>query len=249
MYGPVFAQYYDELGWDRFPRSFAEVLFAFLRSQDCEVESMLDVACGTGVLLGEMRRLIPGLQVTGLDQSEEMLKVGAQRLGAGYPPADLIKGDMTGFFLGRKFDIVTCTFDALNHILEAEGIRCAFASVASHLDQGGWYVADVNTEFALRTAWDGFSVDHRGGHTVIQKSMYDPRKRVATQAIEAMILRDGLPVAHFNEVFYERAYPVEDLVRWMSDTGLEVRYLRDMRGNDIEDVESVPRVFLYAVKR
>jgi SAM-dependent methyltransferase len=248
MYDASFARYYDELGWDSFALSIAPRFASFLESQGCLPRSALDVACGTGVLMAELRRLIPGLQVHGLDQSEEMLRVTGGRLATGYPSPILFHGDMTHFSLGRKFDLITCSYDSLNHILEPEGVRSAFASVAAHLNPGGWYIVDVNTDLAFRTNWNGYTVRHRNGNLVIEKPIYDARRKLAVVAIEATVVRDGVPVGYVNEVFWEKAYAGDELVKWMREGGLDVRFIRDFRGNDVVEPDKTYRPFFYATK-
>lgn len=44
-------------------------------------DSVLDVGCGTGVLLAELAREIPGVRLAGIDLSNEMLEVARRRLG------------------------------------------------------------------------------------------------------------------------------------------------------------------------
>lgn len=44
-------------------------------------ERLLDVGCGTGVLLDAVRRAAPGVRIVGVDLSPEMLSVAAHRLG------------------------------------------------------------------------------------------------------------------------------------------------------------------------
>jgi SAM-dependent methyltransferase len=246
VYDAVFARYYDELGWKHFAQNLAPVLVSFMDSQGYHPAGALDIACGTGTLLSELRRLIPVLEISGLDQSEEMLKVSAAKLGLSYPASNLVVGDMSAFSLGRKFDLITCTFDALNHILEPDKVRSAFASVAGHLNPGGWYVVDVNTDFAFRAGWDSYSVTHPGGNLLIQKSIYDRTQRLAACTVEATILKEGQPKAHFNELFWERAYAIADLKDWMAEVGLDVRFTKDHRGNDLQQPEESPRVVFYA---
>ena len=246
MYEATFARYYDDLGWQTFPRRLAPAILDFLRSQGKPPASVLDIACGTGTLLSELRRLSPDLQVSGLDLSEDMLKVCAAKLGFKYPSPDLVPGDMSSFSMGRKFDLVTCTFDSLNHLLEPSKSRSALGAVATHLSPGGWYVVDVNTDLGFRATWD--SVMHPGGNLLIQKCIYDRSQKMAVYSVEATVLKQGRPVAHFSEVVWERAYAVADMRKWMQEAGLEVRFVRDSAGNDLMDPEGAPRVFFYATR-
>lgn len=69
---------------------------------------ILDLGCGTGPVIGELRRR--GLDVVGLDYSEDMLKHARARLRAlGLDESDLIQGDCRKTpYAGASFDVVVC---------------------------------------------------------------------------------------------------------------------------------------------
>ena len=46
-------------------------------------------------------------------------------------------------------DVVTCHFDALNHILDAKDLRQIFANTARLLRPGGLFLFDLTTRFFL----------------------------------------------------------------------------------------------------
>jgi SAM-dependent methyltransferase len=59
--------------------------------------------------------------------------------------------DMTNFSLDTKFDAVICPFDSINHLLKFEDWIRTFKAVRRHLNPGGVFVFDINTEYRLRT--------------------------------------------------------------------------------------------------
>ena len=61
------------------------------------------------------------------------------------PGARLVEGDMAAFDLGRRFDVVVCVFDSVNHLLDVGSWASLFAGVHAHLAGGGLFVLDVNT--------------------------------------------------------------------------------------------------------
>jgi SAM-dependent methyltransferase len=93
--------------------------------------SLLDVACGTGKHLVELRERFPDAE--GLDLDEGLLAVARERL----PELAFHRGDMTSFDLGRRFDAVTCLFSAIGYAVNEERLRAAIAAMASHLEPGG----------------------------------------------------------------------------------------------------------------
>src|SRR5687768_8319556 len=71
--------------------------------------ALLDVACGTGLLAGMLRKSHPRLRITGIDISADMLEKAKQRV----PPGDGVMwrvGTAENIPLpDNQFDVVTCT--------------------------------------------------------------------------------------------------------------------------------------------
>jgi SAM-dependent methyltransferase len=93
--------------------------------------SLLDVACGTGKHLAELRERFPDAE--GLDLDGGLLEIARERL----PGLVLHEADMTSFDLGRRFDAVTCLFSAIGYTRTEEKLRAAIAAMALHLEPGG----------------------------------------------------------------------------------------------------------------
>ena len=52
-------------------------------------------------------------------------------------------GDMVTYQPEKKFDLVTCTGDALNHIMDPEDVSGIFRQVYGYLSDGGYFIFDV----------------------------------------------------------------------------------------------------------
>jgi SAM-dependent methyltransferase len=104
-----------------------EVIQAHKRS---EGNTLLDVACGTGV---HLEHLQTWYQVEGLDLDEGMLAVARERL----PDVPLHQGDMVDFDLGRQFDAVVCLFSSIGYAQKVPGLQRAVACMRRHLVPGG----------------------------------------------------------------------------------------------------------------
>ncbi len=92
-----FAKFYDQVMGDRSP--LIERVRGYIRRYLPAAGSLLELGCGTGAILAG---LAPGLRVTGIDRSPEMLAAAA-RNAAG---ASLVEADITTFSLGTRFDVV-----------------------------------------------------------------------------------------------------------------------------------------------
>jgi SAM-dependent methyltransferase len=131
-----FAAFYDEIMGDRTPD--IDQVRQFIGKHQPTATSLLELGCGTGALLAG---LSASLDVTGVDQSAEMLAIAAQSV----PKATLITSDMTKFKLDARFDVVICMFDTLNHLPEFASWLELFDRVHEHLSKDGLFIFDVNT--------------------------------------------------------------------------------------------------------
>jgi ubiquinone/menaquinone biosynthesis C-methylase UbiE len=109
----------------------AEWLTELARERCPNADSLLDVACGTGLHLVAFRDIFA--EVAGIDISDGMLERAAARL----PAVDLRRGDMRAFSFDREFDVVTCMFSAIGSMLSIADLRSAVGTMARHLSPGG----------------------------------------------------------------------------------------------------------------
>ena len=108
-------------------------------------EPVLELGVGTGRIAA--RAVKGGATVVGLDLSQDML-VRAQERRAALPRARrdslmLVRGDMRRFELGRRFPLISCPFNAFQHLYTREDAEACLACIRAHLEPGGHFVFDV----------------------------------------------------------------------------------------------------------
>jgi SAM-dependent methyltransferase len=113
----------------------AERLHALIQERVPGAASLLDVACGTGRHLEQLRRWY---EVEGLDLDEGLLEVARSRLGQ----VPFHVADMTAFSLDRRFDVVTCLFSSIGYVGTPERLSAAILAMANHLKPGGILVVE-----------------------------------------------------------------------------------------------------------
>ncbi len=136
-----FAAFYDRIMDD--PGNRADRVTKFVQRYRPGAASLLELGCGTGSILARLQ-LIP--TVVGLDRSPQML----ERARVKVPRAELFQGDMAAFSLQRRFDVVICVFDSLNHLLTLDAWQSLFAAAHHHLVDDGLFIFDVNTTGELQ---------------------------------------------------------------------------------------------------
>ncbi len=128
--------------------------------------SLLDVACGSGRHLAAFTRWF---DCAGLDASEEMLARARHRA----PEAELYRGRMERFDLGRQFDVVTCLFSAIGYARSVPELERIVANLARHTVPGGLILLEPWLEpSALKEAGAHPVVASSDGLTVLRLSTF-----------------------------------------------------------------------------
>lgn len=145
MYSSAFCKVYNEFGWNYFPEAFGEQLMIYLKRHNIEVKKSMDLACGPGVLCELLKRY--GIQSAGMDFSEGMIQIARER----DPEIPYEVADMITYLPEERFDLVTCTGDAMNHITDLTNVDRIFHNVYQYLNSGGYFIFDIldDNEVAL----------------------------------------------------------------------------------------------------
>lgn len=138
------ARLYDpECGWSE-DRTF------YLDLAGPTPASILDLGCGTGLLLDAYAKR--GHDVTGLDPATAMLEIARRRPHGNR--INLIQGSAQDFSLGRCFDLIIMTGHAFQTLLSDEDIAATLACVRAHLKSGGRFVFETrNPAIDWRQRW------------------------------------------------------------------------------------------------
>lgn len=124
-----------------------------LAGRDQRRLALVDVGCGTGRFLRDVRLAWPALGLTGIDLSESYLDE-ARRHMRGLRPATLIQGNGEAMPLAdASQDVATTIF--LFHELPPEARRTVAAEMARVLKPGGLMVLVDSLQMGDRPGWDG----------------------------------------------------------------------------------------------
>lgn len=140
MYSDLFCKVYNEFGWNYFPEEFGEHLLKWLKINNFYPKTSMDLACGTGILCEILYK--QGINASGMDFSKGMIDIARNNNPAiNYEVADMIK-----FCPDKTYDLVTCTGDALNHILNISDVEEIFKNVYNYTSDGGYFIFDILNE-------------------------------------------------------------------------------------------------------
>ncbi len=97
-------------------------------------ESVLDIACGTGNYTVVFAK--QGYKATGIDISDEMLRIAREKTGGKTNPR-FIKMDMRNIELESKYDVATVLFGGFGYLVGNTELSRFFTGVGKHLNRGG----------------------------------------------------------------------------------------------------------------
>ena len=152
MYSDIFCKVYNEFGWNYYPEIFGEQLIQWLVRNDINPKNSMDLACGTGVLCRILSK--QGIRAAGMDFSAGMIDIAKQE----DPQSRYLVADMITFRPDERYDLVTCTGDAINHIDSLESIEKIFRNVYGYTSPGGYFVFDILNENEVSTS-EPFEMD------------------------------------------------------------------------------------------
>lgn len=139
-----------------------EELSGIISRERIAPSAILDIGCGTGMLLKRLADRFPGVPLTGIDLAPGMVALARQAL-AGHQTVEIVTGDAEQLpYPAERFDLVvsTSTFQWL------ENLDTAFAEVARVLKPGGAFRFALFGEGTLRELKESYrQALHRHGGT------------------------------------------------------------------------------------
>lgn len=229
-----YATFYDGSGQIRFAILMHHYLQELLVRHPVYGRKALDLACGTGTLALTMTE--QGWEMWGLDQSAAMLAIASERAMAlqseirpVFQQANLAQLDtltaQPPWY--QAFDLVTCTYDSLNYLLETEALAACLRGVAQALRPGALFFGDMNTRHFLEHDWGSYEVIERPGFVQVSQSSFDTTSLCSSMKLTGFVGDDEQGYVRFDELHVERAYTPEELIMLIAEAGLELEAIYD----------------------
>lgn len=137
------ASYYDEIYQNKEYMKEIEYVDGLLQEYCGEVNSILDVDCGTGthgIMLAERQ----GYSVVGIDSSEDMIAEAQRKIDrSDTEDFSVFVEEIENLNLDREFDVVLAQFGVFGYISDNETLIDAFNTIRSHIADDGLFVFDT----------------------------------------------------------------------------------------------------------
>ena len=218
-----FAYLYDKLINDVDYDKWIEYYYKIFRRFNLEPKLGLDLGCGTGNLTTRFSE--KGVEMTGIDISEDMLMVAREKSEG----RDILylNQDMCEFELYGTVDFIVSGLDCINYITDKRDLKKVMRLVNNYLTPGGLFVFDINTSHKLS--------DTIGNNTFILEdddvfcswqNEYDPRRKICDFYL-TFFMRENSKYVRFDEHHEERAYSIEEIKDAIEKSGMKLLSVYD----------------------
>lgn len=213
------AGFYDRIMEETDYDAWAEYLVKHFERTGTEVSSILDLACGTGVIT--CRLAAKGYELIGVDISPEMLMEANARAAEGnyaFEPM-FINQDLRELDMYGTSDAAICSFDGLNYI-EPEELGGVFKRVSYFVRPGGVFIFDVNTEAKFRKM-DGMTyIDEDEDFFCAWRTDYYEEERECVYCVD-VFRREGELWDRSTEEHVEYTHDAQTLKELLLENGFE----------------------------
>ncbi|MEE2788137.1 MAG: class I SAM-dependent methyltransferase [Myxococcota bacterium] len=233
--------YYDH----EFKARMADVCWythAYLQAQG----PVLELAVGTGRIA--LKAVRQGAEVVGLDLSASMLERAAVHRNAlprtKQSKLHLARADMRAFELGRRFNLITCPFNAFMHLYTRGDVEACLQCVRRHLEPGGRFILDVlmaDFDYLLRSPFKripGIKFLHPTydvEYTYSEQTAYDPLTQLNQMEFHYDRCGEGDGPPHICIQLSHRYFYPEELRALLHYNGFEiVEEFGDFEGAPLE---------------
>jgi len=242
----VFAQVYDEAAGEfSFHSKVMEHLDILLNNMKIQPGKMLDVACGTGIILFQMGK--KGWEIYGIDLSIEMLKIAVSKAHKRKINAILSNQDMRNFALKVKMDLITSFFDSFNYLLKYNDLIQTFKNVHASLKDNRYFIFDMNIDRSFTKFWaNHIYTMKKADFELIYQNDYIPEKKEGVTHLTIYKKKRKL-FERFEETHRERNYSISEIDKALKLAGFIIDNKVDFfSGNEVN--KESPRV-LYICKK
>ncbi|GJL83390.1 MAG: methyltransferase [marine bacterium B5-7] len=205
-----------------------------------KAESVLDLGCGTGILLASLGRK---KYTVGVDPAVAMLDIACRRSGG--EVVKWVNGDARNIRLGQNFDLIILTGNVFQVFLSEADQRAVLTTIATHLSSQGMFVFD--TRNPTREEWRTWTpkasnrlIHHPslGEVKAWNDVVYDAATHIATYETHYLVLSDNTLFSASSRIMFTS---FDTLKQMMDDAGLVVvRWMGDWTG--VEYTVSSPEI-------
>ncbi len=218
-----FAYLYDELINDVDYNQWIDYYFKIFQRYGLKPSLGLDLGCGTGNLTTLFSD--KGIEMTGIDLSEDMLMVAREKSEG----KDILylNQDMCEFELYGTVDFIVSSLDCINYITDKRELLKVIKLANNYLNPGGLFIFDINTAYKLEniTGNNTFILENEEVFCSWQNE-YDKKRKISDFYL-TFFCKDGDTYRRFDEEHSERAYSIDEIKTVVENAGMRLLNVYD----------------------
>jgi SAM-dependent methyltransferase len=207
---------YDRLTNDVDYSAVVDFYHEILASEGVKPRTVADLACGTGsvsLLLAQR-----GYQVTGVDMSEDMLTVAADKTQELENRPVFVCQRLQALRLPRGVDLAVSGLDSMNYITDPADCEMAIKRVYKALNPGGIFIFDVNTPQRFQSMDGQVFLDEDDDVYCVWRGEFDAKTNICSYGMD-LFQRAGKTWQRSFEEHQEYAYTQEQLEQYLKNAG------------------------------
>jgi len=214
----LLAEIYDRFTDDFNHDDWAKWYWSLISGMKPDIKSMLDAGCGTGPLSVRFAKM--GIQVTGIDLSEDMLRVASDKARKWGVNVRFACQDMRTLEIPSRVDSVICACDGVNYLLETEDVKAFFERVFKSLKPASPFAFDISNEEKLKEMGENCLYgEDREDSAYLWTNEYDEDTRLIHMNLTFFVEEEDGRFSRFTEEHTQRAHRVSEITALLQETG------------------------------
>ena len=215
-----FAEVYDRFMDETPYGEWADFVEETLKDAGIRDGLVLDLGCGTGSVTELLAK--KGYDMIGVDLSDRMLDIAMEKRAASGLDILYLQQDMREFELYGTVRAVVSVCDSMNYILNEDELVQVFTLVNNYLDPGGIFLFDLKTEHYYKDlTGDAVYGQTEDDMSMIWENYYYEDERINEYHVTMFLREEDGRYRKEEEMHYQRAYSVEEIISAMERAGLE----------------------------
>lgn len=192
--------------------------------------SLLELACGTGDLAVLLKECY---EVVASDLSSDMLAIAQSKIGD-MPLLEVNMCDLTDL---PSFDVITCFADSLCYLKNPAQVQQALQQAYQTLNPNGVYLFDVHSTYQMTVVFNDYHYQYVDEDTVFTWQSFEGEHSYSVEHELTCCQRlKGNLYDRYDECHYQRTYPLEQWLKWLSEVGFSnIKVSADFGQNEVNE--------------
>lgn len=245
MYGG-FARAYDCLMADVDYDAWTARYLALAAEMGVCVRRAAECACGTGAVT--LRLAERGIAMTGLDISEDMLRIAGENARKRGLQVPFIRQDMRALELPRRVDAVFSACDGVNYLTEEGDAAQFFRAAYAALKPGGGIFFDISSAYKIKHTLGNHLLGGDGREAAyLWQNTYNAKTRVVQMDLSVFVRQPDERYVRCDETHFQRAYETDEIFAALGAAGFVGARAFGGKGLNAPE-ERAERIFFAALK-